>query len=71
MTREQAIDRWKDVIRGVFSAEDKLSAQWYERLSAANGMPSEGRRKLADEYLTAIANEILSKTTDEELENME
>jgi len=70
MTRQQAIDRWKDVIRSVFAAEDKLSAQWHERLSATKEMPPEERRKLADEYLTAIANEILSKTSDEELENM-
>lgn len=71
MTRQQAIDRWKAIIPAVFRAEDKLQGQWHDRLSAAKEMPSDERTRLADEYVTAIATEIVSQTTDEELKNME
>ena len=71
MTRQQAIDHWKAIIPAVFRAEDKLQGQWRARLSAAKEMPSDERTRLAEEYVTALATEIVSQTTDEELKNME
>ena len=68
MTREQAISHWKDVVRVVFVADGNLIDQWRERLAEAAKMPSDEREQVCDEYVTAVAEEILSKTTDEELE---
>ena len=67
MTRQQAIDRWRAIIPAVFRAEDKLQGQWRDRLSAAKEMPPGERTRLAEEYVTALATEIVSQTTDEEL----
>lgn len=71
MTRQEAIDRWRAIIPTVFRAEDKLQGQWRDRLSAAKEMPSDERTRLDDEYVTALATEIVSQTTDEELKNIE
>ena len=71
MTRQEAIDRWKDLAETVFWAEEAISKEWDERLHAAPSMTSEEQQQFAQEYLTAIANEIVSKTSDEELAAME
>ena len=67
MTREQAINRWKDVVSTVFWAEESISAEWDARLKAAPNMTHEEQMKFADEYCTALATEIISRTSDEEL----
>ena len=71
MTRQEAIDRWKDLAETVFWAEEAISKEWDERLHAAPSMTREEQQQFAQEYLTAIANEIVSKTSDEELAAME
>ena len=69
MTRHQAIEHWKPIIYAVFTAEDAIIDGWRDRLkeAAKNGESI----KVLDEYLTAVAVEILSRTSDEELEKME
>ena len=67
MTREQAIERWKVIASTVFWAEENISEVWDARLRAAPGMPKEEQLQLADQYCKAIAAEIVSNTTDEEL----
>ena len=49
-----------DIAAAVFKAEDEISKEWFPRLRAAKkDMPSDERRQLADNYLRAIATEIL------------
>ena len=71
MTRQEAIDRWKDIAETVFWAEEAIAQEWDERLHAAPSMTREEQQQFADEYMTAIATEIVSKTSDEELAAME
>ena len=71
MTRQEVIDRWKDIAETVFWAEEAIGEEWNERLHAAPSMTREEQQQFADEYMTAIATEIVSKTSDEELAAME
>lgn len=71
MTRQEAINRWKDIAETVFWAEEAIAKEWDERLHAAPSMNREEQQKFAQEYLTAIATEIVSRTTDEQLSAME
>ena len=63
------IEDWKILIRAVFVAEDNIMPQWEDRLRAAKDMTDGQQDRLVDEYLTAIAEEILSKYNDEEQPN--
>ena len=58
--RSEAIDRWKLIISAVFAAEAAISKDWKFKLKAAKNLGQEEREKLADEYLEAIAEEIIS-----------
>ena len=71
MTREQAIERWKVIASTVFWAEENISEVWDARLRAAPEMTKEEQHQLADQYCKAIAEEIVSNTTDEELARWE
>lgn len=71
MTQQEAIDRWKGIAETVFWAEEAISEEWDEQLHAAPSMTREEQQQFADEYMTAIATEIVSKTSDEELAAME
>ena len=71
MTRQEAIERWKFIANSVFWAEEAISEECDERLLAAPSMTREEQQQFADEYMTAIATEIVSKTSDEELAAME
>ena len=71
MTRQEAIERWENIASTVFWAEEAISKEWNERLHAAPSMTHEEQQHFADEYMTAIATEIVSKTTDEELASIE
>lgn len=65
MTRKEAIEHWKPIIRAVFTAEDAIIDEWRPRLEAA--VENGDSIKALDEYITAVAEEILSMTTDNEL----
>ena len=67
MTREEAIERWIHIAITVFWAEENISDVWYERLKSAHTKTKKEQHELADQYCKAIAAEIVSKTTDEEL----
>lgn len=71
MTRQEAIERWKDIAKTVFFAEEAISKEWNERLHAALSMTNEEQQQFIDEYMTAIATEIVSATSDEELAEIE
>lgn len=70
MTREEAIERMKIAATAVFLAEQRISRTWHEDLKTANSLPKEEQMKLVNDYCTAIAIEIVNKTTDEELKKM-
>lgn len=71
MTREEAIKRWSDIAETVFLAEERIANQWESLLRSAKSMTKEVQNELAREYCRAIATEILSRTSDEELAAME
>lgn len=71
MTREQAIERWTDIIGTVFWAEDRISDIWKEKLKAMVGHPKEERIAFTQDYCRAIAIEITNATSDEELAAIE
>lgn len=67
MTKEEIINHVADVVLAVFRAEDALRETWLPRLKAAHGKSKEEKEAIADSYVRAIAEEILSATPDEEL----
>lgn len=71
MTRQEAIERWKSIAKTVFMAEEAIIKEWDERLHAASSMTNEEQHQFIDEYMTAIATEIVSATSDEELAEIE
>lgn len=71
MTREQAIKRWTEIIPAVWRAELTLRQKWQGRLAEAKFMPADKVRKLSEVYIRAVAEEIVSKTSDEQLKEMD
>jgi len=71
MTRQEAIERWKVLSETVFWAEEAIREKWDERLHTAPSMNREEQRQFAQEYFTAVATEIVSKISDEQLAAME
>ena len=60
LTKEEQIEHWMDIVAAVFKAEDEISDVWFPKLrTAKKDMPSDERRQLAEDYLRAIATEIL------------
>lgn len=59
MTKEQMINHWADIAAAVFKAEDEISKEWFPKLRKAKDLPIDERRQLADDYLRAIATEII------------
>lgn len=63
LTKEEQIEHWMDIAAAVFRAEDEISKEWFPKLRAAKkDMPSDERRQLADDYLRAIATEIIENS---------
>ena len=67
MTREEAIKRWEAIIPTVFRAEKAIRPRLLEALKKHELAPTTG----AELYIRLIAEEIVSKTTDQELQTME
>ena len=67
MTREEIVKHWQQyIIPAVFRAEDKLRPQLKEVLEKYK----DDKEKAAEIYSRMIAEEIVSHTTDEELEQL-
>jgi hypothetical protein len=66
MTRVEWIEEYSFVIISVFKAEDKLRPQLKEVLEKYK----DNKEKAAEIYSRMIAEEIVSHTTDEELEQL-
>ena len=59
MTREQQIDHWAMIVSTVYRAEDNIKAEWLPRLQEAKNLDEPLKEALADEYVRAIAAEII------------
>ena len=71
MTREEAINRWKDIVSTVFWAEERIAKEWDAKLREAPNLNKKEQHELAEAYCRAIAVEITKNTPDEELAEME
>lgn len=71
-TRNEYIENWADIIRTVFAAEGNLKNRdaWVQRLRYARNLPEEDKQRVCDDYVMALATEIVSRTSDEELEEL-
>lgn len=67
MQREEAIKRWEAIIPTVFRAEQAIRPRLQAVLKEHEDDPTTG----AELYIRLIAEEIVSKTTDQELQTME
>ena len=63
---EEKIAHLMGVVEAVFRAEENISAEWLPRLRAAKELPKEEREKVADEYLRAMAIELLKYEEEED-----
>lgn len=66
MTREEWIEQYRFVVISVFKAEDKLRPQLNEVLEKYK----DDKEKAAEIYSMMIAEEIVSHTLDEEIEEL-
>lgn len=66
MTREEMVEEYRFVVISVFKAEDKLRPQLKEVLEKYK----DNKEKAAEIYSRMIAEEIVSHTPDEELEQL-
>lgn len=57
--REQQIEHWMGIAAMVFRAEDAIKGEWFPRLQATKDLPQEEKSKIADDYLRALAAEII------------
>lgn len=65
MNRDELIAHWKEIAMAVFVAESKIIDEWAQRLRNAK---VNGDESVADEYLEAIANEIIGNSNVNEKE---
>lgn len=59
MNRKELIEHWKEIAMAVFVAESKIIDKWAPRLRSAK---ENGDENIADEYLEAIAKEIIGNS---------
>ena len=67
MTREESIKRWETIIPTVFHAEKAIRPRLLEKIKNHEYDHTTG----AELYIRLIAEEIVSETTDQELQTME
>lgn len=59
-------EHWKTIVNCVFRAEDALGDNYKEKLCQVKGKPQDEIDAVCDEYVGAIADEILGCTFDVE-----
>lgn len=67
MTRQESIKQWKNIVTAVVHASAKLKDVWEPQFRDAQQMNEQERAHIADRYLEAVATEIVSESTNEEL----
>lgn len=68
MTRQQVIERWRDIAKTIFTAEENIAKEWNEKLHAAVSLSPAEQVQFVNDYCEAVATEIVSATSDEILE---
>lgn len=71
MTREEAINRWAEIAETVFWAEEQIAQEWEGKVKSMVGKPKEECAAFAREYCRAIATQVVSHVTDENLAAMQ
>lgn len=56
---QEDLEKFKDTVYIVFRAEDTIKGDWIEKLNETKDADSETKERIADEFVTAIATEIL------------
>lgn len=62
MTREEEIEGLKPIIRAVFTADDKIRDEWQPKFKEVKNLPPDETIRLVDDYVTAVAAEIVDKS---------
>jgi len=71
MTREQIKEHYADVVMSVFMAESEVKPDLQERVKALGDNPTpEQKAEMSHQYSLDVAEEILYRTTDEELNKL-
>lgn len=72
MTRAELEKRWVLIVQAVLTAQDTLSDPWDERLrQTVRQNDAKEKQRVADAYTAAMAKEIVSHTSDEEIAEMD
>ena len=59
--KETLITHWMDLVCAVFVAENRLANEWLPKLKSTQNAPQHKKEQLADDYVRAIATEIVEK----------
>ena len=71
MTKEEIREHWANIVAAIFDAESKVRPTLKERKNALGNNPTgEQIDNLAREWCLAVADEILSSTSDKELKEL-
>jgi len=62
MTREEAIEGLKPIIRYVFTADGKIRDEWQPKFKEVENLSPDEKIRLVDDYVTAVAAEIVDKS---------
>lgn len=60
--KEEFIVHWMDIVAAVITAENNISEKWQPILKAAKGKSDIEVEQTADQYIRAIATEIIDNT---------
>jgi hypothetical protein len=66
--KQQLVKHWMLLAKTVFVAEDNIKDEWKPKLQAVKGKSDPEIQQTADDYLRAIAEEIIKHTKMEELQ---
>jgi hypothetical protein len=69
--REQEIKRWTYIAEAVCRAQTEICEEWTQRLTAVGKKPKEDVVAETQEYYAAIATQVVSHVTDEDLAAMQ
>ena len=70
MNRELIIRHLADVALSVLRADAVVKPQWEERLRQTRNADQETKERMADEYLRAVAEEMLKAYSDSDLQRL-
>ena len=63
--KQQLVEHWMLLAKTVFVAEDNIIGEWKPKLEASKNASAIVKEQIADDYLRAIATEIIEKVYEE------